>query len=105
QKQWGIEPRGYGSGRRRLGELRRMAVERGPLAIVELRDVHHERRRRRIVDEVVADPVDLPGLALWLVPPQPRRETGLRQQVARGHVIGMPIHPVRRRDDARTMVT
>src|SRR4029079_15370811 len=42
-------------------ELAGMAVERLACPLVILADVHHERGRGAVVDEVVANPLDLPG--------------------------------------------
>src|SRR4029078_9333986 len=53
---------------RRVGacrrELRSGTRERALFQLVELGDAYEERRRRRVVDEVVDQPVGLPGIAL-----------------------------------------
>ena len=58
---------------------------------------------RAVVDEVVADPVGPPRVAVGLVPPQAARKRRGVQHAAGADVIGMSIVPVRHRDRARTM--
>ena len=79
-------------------ELAAVAVERLALALVVRRDVDDERRRRAVVDEVVADPVGPPRLRVGLVAAQAALERRDAQHVAGGDVIGMAIVPVRNRD-------
>src|SRR3954468_3393794 len=55
-----IQP-GLGGVRSRALKLARVTVERRALAFVLIRHVDHEGRRGGVVDEVVADPVRLPG--------------------------------------------
>ncbi len=85
-------------------ELRRVARQRGPLRFIVRRDVHDERRLRAVVDEIVANPFRPPRLARRRVSPEAAVEHRLGQQVARRHVIGMAIGPVRHRDRARAML-
>ncbi len=87
----------------RARELARVAIERAALDLVVVRHVNDERRRCRLVDEVVADPLGLPRIALRLIAPQPRIEHGFGQQLARGDMVGMAIGPVGHRHDSRTM--
>ena len=69
--------------------------------VVVLAHVHDKRRRSGIIDEVVANRLGLPRLTIRIVSPETGAENGLRQQVARSHVIRMAIRPVRHGDDAR----
>ena len=63
--------------------------------------IDHKRRRRRIVDEVVADRLGLPGLAIGFVSSEAGAEDGLGQQMAGRDVIRMTIGPVGHRHDTR----
>src|SRR5262245_8850134 len=65
-------------------ELRAMARERLLLQLVHRADVDDERRRRAVVDEVVADPLGLPRLLAGLDAPEPGAEDRLAEQAARG---------------------
>jgi predicted permease len=79
-------------------ELRRVARQRVTLPLIVLRDVDDEGGRHRVVDEVVTDPVRLPGLATRVVSAQARIEDSLGEHAVRGDVIGMAIGTVRQRD-------
>ena len=97
-----VQPR-VGGADRRAGTGSR-GSRAPPLALVVIGHVDDERRRRAVVDEVVADPVRLPRLALRRIAPQAGVERPLRSStLARGDVIGMAIGPVRHGDDARPM--
>src|SRR5216683_6297139 len=48
-------------------ELAGIAGQRLPLALVVRGYVHHERRRRRVIDEVITDPLGAPGRLARLV--------------------------------------
>src|SRR5262245_1321739 len=85
-----IQARCYRAATRRRLELRRVTVERGTFLIVLRAHVDHEGRLGRIVDEVVTEPLGLPGLARGIVAPQAGIESRLRQDVARRNVVGMP---------------
>src|SRR6185295_17268220 len=87
----------------RRGELAAMTVERGALAVVVRRDVDEERRRRGVVDEVVADPVGGPRAGRRLESTQAALERRQPQRLARRDVIGMAVVPVGNGDRARTM--
>src|SRR4051812_40983689 len=58
-------------GTRRWPELREVAGQRPALHIVRAAHVDHEGRARRVVDEVVADRLWFPGLAVGAEPSQP----------------------------------
>ena len=58
---------------------------------------------RAVVDEVVADPVRLPGVAFARIAAQAGVERRLGQDLARGDVIRMAVGPVRQRDRLRPM--
>ncbi len=87
-------------GRRKLA---RIARQRLLLPLVVRRHVDDERRRRGVVDEVVADPVGAPRRVAGLVAPQAAGERRDAEHLARGAVIGMPIVPVRDGNRARTV--
>ena len=79
-----------------------MTVERPAFGVVVVRDVDHERRRDVVVDEVVADPLGLPGIEARVVPAQPAAEDRFGQELAGNHVIRVAIRPVRQRHRARS---
>ena len=87
-------------GRRKLAAV---ALERLTLACRMVRHVDDERRRRAVVDEVVADPVRPPRIVVGGKTAQAAAEDRGAQHVARGDVVGMAIVPVRDRDRARPM--
>jgi hypothetical protein len=80
-----------------------MTGERLSLDLVDVADVDDERRRGRVVDEVVTDPLGPPGLFEGDDTSQPGAEDRLAQQPAGVAVVGMPILPVRDGDGARPM--
>ena len=82
-------------------ELRAMTRQGLPLDLVDVADVDDERGRRRVVDEVVADPLGPPRLLGGDDASQAGAEDRLAQQAAGVAVIGMPILPVRDGDGAR----
>src|SRR5439155_18847047 len=84
-------------------ELAGITRQRLTLAFVMRRDVDDERRRRRIVNEAVADPLDAPRRLARLVPAKPAREGGGAKHLACRAVIGMAIVPVRNGNRPRTM--
>src|SRR5262245_52451800 len=100
-----IHGRGDAAGRACPPELTDVAVERASFALVVIRHVDDERRSGRLVDEVIADPVRFPRLALRFVPSEPRVEDRFGHEFARGAVIGMAIGPVRGGHDLRTLAT
>jgi hypothetical protein len=58
-------------------------------------DVHDERRRRAVIDEVITHPFRFPRLAFRFVLPESRVERRLGQDLAGGGMVGMSIGPVR----------
>ena len=64
--------------------------------------VDDERRRPGVVDEVVADPLRLPRLAIRVISPKLRVEHGVAKQGRGSLVIGMPILPIRDGDRSGT---
>ena len=95
------QTRGHGVGMRRL-ELRDVTGQRPALRLVVLADVHDERRRSHVVDEVVADRLGLPRVAIRLIPAKARTEHAFGEQMTRRHVVGMSIGPIRNGDDLRS---
>src|SRR5688572_33146386 len=94
------ETRGHGVRLWRL-ELCDVTGQRAALRFVVLADVHDERGRGHVVDEVIADRLGLPRVAIGLIPAQTCTEDAFGEQMARGNVIGMSIGPVRDGDDSR----
>jgi hypothetical protein len=99
---------GLHPGRCRWRELRAMTGQRAPFAVVLPGHVHRERRGHRIVDEVIADPLDPPRVLGRAALGHVRRETGqsavedrARQYLAGRPVVGVPVAPVGHRDGSR----
>src|SRR6185503_4103993 len=80
-----------------------ITIERLALARVVLRHVDDERRRRAVVDEVVAEPLRPPRLGVGLVASQAAAEYRRPQHLAGGDVIRVAIVPVGDGDAAWTM--
>ena len=95
------QTRGHGVGMRRL-ELRDVTGQRAALRLVVLADIHDERRRGHVVDEVVADRLGLPRVAIRLVPAKARTEHAFGEQMTCRNVVGMSIGPIRYGDDLRS---
>ena len=93
------------AGRFARHELRAVALERVALALVLRRDVDGKGHRRRVVDEVVADPFRLPRVpvrnAVHREPPQAAAKDRAPEHLARRPMVRVPIVPVRQRDSAR----
>src|SRR5690606_20323894 len=92
--------RAVGRGR----ELRPVGRQCAALGFVMGADIDDERRRRSVVDEVVADPRRTVGLTLGIVAAKSALEHRARQRLAGGEVVRMPVLPVRHGDGPRTMV-
>jgi len=93
---------GVGAARTKLGC---MTGQRTPLRLVMSADIDDERRRSGLIDEVVADRFGLPRFACRGIPTQAGTEHSLGQQLARRDMVGVPVGPVRQRNDARPGAT